>query len=125
MTNARPTVAVLGASRDPRKFGYRSVQAHLRHGYDVYPINPHATDIAGVTAYPSLDQLPIATVDRITVYLPAEISLTLLDQIAAKHPREVWFNPGSESDELIARAEQLGLPVITACSLIDLESRNH
>lgn len=125
MTDVRPTVAVLGASRDPRKFGYRSVQSHLRHGYEVFPINPHATDVGGVKAYPSLDQLPITTIERITVYLPAEVSVTLLDQIAAKHPREVWFNPGSESDELIARAEQLGLPVITACSLIDLEGRNH
>lgn len=124
MTAGKPTVAILGASRDPRKFGYRSVVSHLRHGYDVYPINPQADEIGGIRAYPSLDQLPLATIERISVYLPPEIGLTLLDQIAAKHPREVWFNPGSESRELLDRAEALGLPVIAACSLIDLESRS-
>jgi hypothetical protein len=90
----------------------------------VYPINLHANDIAGVKAYPSLDQVPLATIERISVYLPAETGLMLLDQIAAKQPREVWFNPGSESNELLERAESLGLPVIAACSLIDLESRS-
>lgn len=117
----RPTVAILGASRDPQKYGYRSVQSHLRHGYEVFPINPRAESVAGIKAWPSLNDLPVDTVDRISVYLPPEIGIEYLDQIAAKHPREVWFNPGSESDLLLARAEQLGLPAIAACSLIDLE----
>lgn len=124
MTPSKPTVAILGASRDPRKFGYRSVVSHLRHGYEVYPINPQADEIAGIRAYPSLDQVPLGTIERISVYLPPETGLALLEQIAAKQPREVWFNPGSESRELLERAESLGLPVIAACSLIDLESRN-
>lgn len=123
MNDDQPTVAILGASRDPGKFGYRSVQSHLRHGYRVFPINPHAQSIAGQQAYPSLDQVPVETLDRISVYLPPETGIQLLEQIAAKRPQEVWFNPGSESDELLAKAEQLGLPVIAACSLIDLESR--
>ena len=119
----QPTVAILGASRDPAKFGYRSVQSHLRHGYRVFPINPHAQSIAGIKAYPTLDQIPVAKLDRISVYLPPQTGIQLLEQIAAKQPQEVWFNPGSESEDLLAKAEQLGLPVIAACSLVDLESR--
>ncbi len=33
---SRPTVAILGASRDRRKFGNQSVRAHMQQGYDVY-----------------------------------------------------------------------------------------
>ncbi len=97
------------------------MQAHLRRGYEVFPINPNAESVAGIKAYPSLDQLPVLTLDRISIYLPPETAIRLLDQIAAKHPREVWFNPGSESDALLACAEQMGLPVIAACSLMNLE----
>jgi len=118
---SQPTVAVLGASRNPRKFGYRSVVSHLRHGYRVFPINPQADSIAGVPAYPSLDTIPATRVDRITVYLPPEMGISLLKEIADKQPQEVWFNPGSESDELLAEAAKLGLPIITACSIMDLE----
>ncbi len=118
----RPTVAVLGASRERAKFGNQSVRAHQQHGYEVFPINPFADEIEGLRAYHSLDELPIKSLDRISVYLPPEIVLSLLSQIAAKHPREVWLNPGSESPEVLRKAEEIGLNVIMACSIIDAKT---
>lgn len=115
-----PTVAVLGASRDRNKYGNKSMRAHARAGWQVFPINPRADEIEGLQAYRSLRDLPVRPIDRVSVYVPAEIGLALLDDIAACQPREVWLNPGSESDELIAAAEKLGLPVICACSIVDV-----
>jgi hypothetical protein len=37
----------------------------------------------------------------------------------------VWFNPGSDSPEIVAEAERLGLPVICACSIIDVGANPH
>jgi predicted CoA-binding protein len=116
------TVAILGASRDRGKYGNQSVRAHRRAGFEVFPINLHAEEIEGIPAFRSLRDLPVGTLDRISVYLPAEVGLTLLDDIAACQPREVWFNPGSESDELLTAAERLGLNVICACSIVDAAS---
>ena len=113
-----PTVAVLGASRDRAKYGNKSVRAHARAGWEVFPINPHATQIEDLRAYRSLRELPIRTLDRVSVYLPPEIGITLLADIAARHPREVWLNPGSESEDLLSAAEKLALPVICACSIV-------
>lgn len=115
-----PTVAVLGASRDRRKYGNKSVRAHVKAGWDVYPINPQADEIEGFRAYRSLRNVPVRPLDRVSVYLPPEIGITLLDEIAACQPREVWLNPGSESEELLAAADKLGLPVICACSIVDV-----
>ena len=117
----RRTVAVLGASRDRRKFGNKSVRAHRRAGFDVFPVNPQADEIEGLPAYRSLREVPVRPIDRVSVYVPPEIGLTLLNEIAACQPREVWLNPGSESDELLAAAERLGLPIIRACSIVDVE----
>lgn len=121
-----PTAAILGASRDRNKYGNRSVRAHANAGWQVFPINPHAEEIEGIQAYRALRDVPVQPLDRVSVYLPPELSVALLDEIAACSPREVWLNPGSESDELIAAAELLGLPVICACSIVDvsLSSRN-
>ncbi len=121
----KKTVAVIGASNDRRKFGNRAVRAYRAEGWDVYPINPHAAEIEGLRAYPSILDVPVA-VDRATVYLQPEVTLSVLDEVARKGVRELFLNPGSESSEVVRRAEELGLLPILACSIVDIgRSPNH
>jgi predicted CoA-binding protein len=54
----------------------------------------------------------------ISVYLPPAVLLQVLRDIAAKGCDELWINPGTESDEVLAEAERLGLNVIQACSIV-------
>jgi len=110
-------VAVIGASSDPRKFGNRAVRTFMRRGYEVLPVNPNETTIEGLPAWRSVADIP-GPLDMVTFYVPPEIGVGLLDEVAAAHPDEVWFNPGSEDDQLIARARELGLRPILACSII-------
>lgn len=114
------TVAIIGASATRTKFGNRSLRAHLLRGYTVYPVNPKGGQIEGLTVYRSISEIPVECLDRVSMYVPPEIGMTLLDEIAAKGCGELWLNPGSESDELIARARELGLEPIVACSIIDV-----
>ena len=115
----------MGASRDRRKFGNKAVRAHLQQGYDVFPVNPYASEIEGLKAYADLTSVPGQHLDRISVYLPPEIGLGLLEEIRKRGATEVWFNPGSDSPEIVAEAERLGLPVICACSIIDVGANPH
>jgi len=112
------SVAILGASADPTKYGYKSVLAHLEKGFDVYPVNPKGGEIAGLPVYRSLADIPEGRLSRISVYLPPAIAMQLLSEIAARGCDELWLNPGSESDELVAAAQALGLEPITACSIV-------
>lgn len=120
---SKPTVAILGASTDRAKYGNKSVRAHLRAGYDVYPVNPKATEIERLRAYSTLADVPVQNLDRISMYLPPSVGLKVLPEIAAKGAREIWFNPGSESQELLQKAEELGLNVISGCSIVDVGMR--
>ena len=122
VADRKPTVIVVGASRDTRKFGNISVRAHLQHGFEVFPVNPNTDEVEGLKAFRSIREVPLESVDRVTVYLPPTIAIDLLEEIAEKHPREVWMNPGSESSALLKKAEGLGLPIITACSIVDLKT---
>lgn len=119
----RPTVAILGASADPEKFGNKSLRAHVAQGYDVYPVNPKGGEIEGLTVYESLSDVPVDHLSRISVYLPPVIGMTVIDEVAAKGCDELWLNPGSDSPELVARARELGLEPITACSIVDVNRR--
>jgi predicted CoA-binding protein len=115
-----PTVAVLGASDDRSKYGNKAVRAFRDQGWKVYPIHPTLTEVEGMPAYPDLDAVPIERLDRVSFYVPPRIGLELIDAVARKPVGEVWLNPGSESPELLARAEALGLNVIQACSILDI-----
>jgi predicted CoA-binding protein len=114
----RQSVAVVGASTERSKFGNKAVRAYRSTGFDVYPIHPRARQVEGLTAYPSLDALPLERLDRVSFYVPPAVGLQVLDQVARKQVGELWLNPGSESPELLARAEALGLNVIQACSIL-------
>lgn len=118
--NAQRTVAVVGASTQRRKYGNRAVRAHTDQGWTVFPIHPTAEQIEGWPAFASLGELPVAQVERVTMYLPPAIGVTLLEAIARKRPREVWLNPGSADEQLLAKAEELRLPIIQACSIVDI-----
>lgn len=54
------SVAVVGANRSPLTIGHEIVANLLRGGFpgSVFPVNPHADEIAGARAYPSIRELP-------------------------------------------------------------------
>jgi uncharacterized protein len=113
------TVAIIGASNDRHKFGNKAVRAFLRRGYEVFPVNPHEPTIEGLPAFKSARDLPIRP-QMVSVYLRPEILQTVLPDIAARGCDELWLNPGTESDTVIATAEKLGLNVIQACSIVGI-----
>ena len=110
-------VAVIGASRNRQKFGNRAVRAFLREGYTVVPINPHEPEIEGLRSYRSVLDVP-GSIDMASFYVPPAIGETVIDEIARKQIPEVWLNPGSESEALVARARSLSLNPIVACSIV-------
>lgn len=113
------TVAVVGASADRSKYSNKSVRAHLQQGWRVYPVNPKGGQIEGMTCYPGVRYVGVH-LDRVTLYLPPKIGIEVLGDIAAVKPGEFFVNPGAESDELVARAKELGLDPILACSIVDV-----
>jgi predicted CoA-binding protein len=110
-------VAVIGASSNRNKFGNRAVRAFRQQGYTVVPINPHEAEVEGLKAYASVLDVP-GTIDMASFYVPPEIGEQVIGEIATKGIAEVWLNPGTESDALIARARALQIQPIVACSII-------
>lgn len=110
-------VAVIGASSNPNKYGHKAVKAFLKQGYTVYPVNPKEEEILGLKVYKSIKDIP-SRPNMVSVYVPPQITVKLLPEIAEKGCDELWLNPGTESEEALKKAEELGLNVVQACSIL-------
>ncbi|HSA87295.1 MAG TPA: GNAT family N-acetyltransferase, partial [Nitrospira sp.] len=104
------SVAIVGASRDPKSIGYRLLDA-VRTGQfqgAVYPVNPHASEIAGVPVYPSVLAIP-GPVDLAIVAVPRPHVLSVVDECAEKGVRALvvitagFSEVGAEGAELQRR----------------------
>lgn len=117
-----PTIAIIGASSDRSKYGNKATRAFLHGGWTVYPVNPKEETLEGVSCYKRLADVP-EPIDRISLYVPPNIGLAMIDEIAAKKPGELFLNPGSESEALVAAAKASGLSPIQACSIVNIGLR--
>ena len=79
------SVAVIGASRNEKKVGFKVIQGLRRCGYEgiIYPINVKATEVAGLPAYKSILDVP-DDVDLAFVSLPATGVFEALEQCVEK-----------------------------------------
>lgn len=117
-----PTVAVIGASNQRNKYGNKAVRAYQRQGWTVYPVNPTESTVEGLPAFATVEAIP-GPVDRAALYVPPQVGVALLEGVARKGIRELFVNPGAESDELLATADRLGLEAIQACAIVDIGER--
>ena len=82
------SVAVIGASRNPDAVGGAVVRNLLASGYPgpIYPVNPSATSIQGLAAYPSVEAIA-ESVDLAIIALPAARVVEAADQCGRKAVR--------------------------------------
>lgn len=122
MAPSEHTVAVLGASPKPGRYSNQAVRLLKEQGYRVIPVHPR---------FPEIEELPVAPavsaiqepVDTLTLYVGAERSQPLIDDIVALAPGRVIFNPGSESAELERALKNNGITFFHACTLVMLRTR--
>lgn len=79
------SVAVIGASRHKTHIGYRLLESLQQNRFTgtIIPVNPHATEIAGLPAFPSLRSVP-GPVDLAIIAVPPHAVLDVIDDCAAK-----------------------------------------
>ncbi|MCC6016825.1 MAG: acetate--CoA ligase [Desulfurococcaceae archaeon] len=79
------SVAVIGASRDPNKVGHAILKNIIESGYKgrVYPVNPKADSVLGLTAYKSVLDIP-DEVDLAVIVIPAQNVLDVMEECGRK-----------------------------------------
>lgn len=103
--------AVVGATPDKEKFGYKIFKKLKEHGYTVYAVNPKYDDIGGDKVYKNLQALP-ETPECINMVVGPKVSKIILDEIKELEIPYVWFQPGTFDEETIEKAESYNLNIV-------------
>lgn len=117
------SVAVVGASTDPKKLGHAVVYNIVTHGFpgDVYPINPKAEQIMGRRCYPSVLAVP-GEIDLAVIVVPSQAVLSVVEECGQKGVggiivitagfREVGPQGLAMEKELLATVRRYGMRMI-------------
>ncbi len=102
--------ALLGATQDRDKYGYKIFKSLEENGYTVYGVNPKYNSVDGIKIYNSLDDLP-ATLEAIDMVVNPQISLNSLEKIKEKGIKNIWFQSGSFDERVIEKAREMGFNI--------------
>jgi len=113
------TIAVVGVSRNKAKYGFIVFEDLLDAGYAVFGVNPNADYILEQKIYNTLYELPEKP-DIVVTVTPPEVTEKVVDACLNTGVKEIWMQPGSESEEAVKKAEKRGISVIhNACIMIE------
>ena len=105
------TLAVVGVSRDGKKFGNTAYKELKAKGYRVIPVNPHAEAIEGDLCYPSLSDLP-DPVDGVLIVVPPSETEKVVREAAEAGITRVWMQQGAESVAAVRFCEEQGISAV-------------
>ena len=115
--------AVVGASRDPKKYGHQVYKDMGNTGYRVYPVNPNANEVLGDKCYPSLEALPIKP-DVADLVVPPKVTEQVVRTCKRLGIKKVWMQPGSESETAISFCRENEIDVVHGvCVMVERRSR--
>ncbi len=116
------TWAVIGVSNDRNKYGNKIFRDLREAGYTVYAVNPKLTEVEGEPCYASLKDLPDKP-EVVDVVVPPAVAEKIVDDCLEQNIQNIWFQPGSESDQAIKKAKAGGMTVVAnACIMIQKQA---
>jgi len=117
---------VVGASVDRSKYGNKVLRCYQMKGLRALPVNPREREVEGVACVASVSDLPVE-VSSISVITPPAVTERVVDEAVLKGVKNIWMQPGAESQVAIEKCVKAGINVIAdgSCILVVLGYREH
>ena len=117
--------AVAGVSRQPGQAANAVYRKLKSSGYQVFPVNPNASEVEGVQCYPNVGSIP-HPVDGVVVATHPTAALEVVRHSAERGVSGVWFHrsygEGSVSEEAVRECQARGMNcIVGGCPLMFCE----
>ena len=107
---------VLGASPNPARYSNMAVKLLREKGHPVIAVGLRNGTIADIEI--EKGQPHHENIDTITLYLGPKNQTAQYEYILSLNPKRIIFNPGTENKALMEMAEEAGIEVEVACTLV-------
>lgn len=100
----KKVIAVVGASDNTEKYGFKIFADLLNKGFNVYPVNVHKKEVLGHESFKDLKELSSFLSKKgeriyiIDLVIPPDKTFSVLGDAVELGIRKIWFQPGSESN---------------------------
>lgn len=109
---AATPIALVGVSRNPKKFGQAAFKELWEKGLDLIPVNPHSDEILGQKAYRDVKSLP-SEVKGIIVMTKKDQTAEVVRNAAAKGIKNIWIQQMADSKEALKELEGTDINFVT------------
>ena len=117
-------IAVVGASDNKNKWGWKIYKKLKSSDFNVYPINPNHKKIDNSICYPDLKSLQEKP-DIVIIVVPSKIAVQIIKECKNLGIDKVWMQPGSESEKAINICKKNHIKLIyNNCFIVDGLKRN-
>lgn len=109
---------VLGASDNPSRYSYMAIKRLAAHNHPVIAVGKKETTVGNIAIHK--EHIQEEGIDTVTLYLNPQNQKEYYDYILNLHPKRIIFNPGTENQELIKKAQDAGIEPFIGCTLVML-----
>ena len=105
-------IALVGVSRNPKKFGYAVFKELKEKGMKLIPVNPNAEEIMGEKTYPNVKMLP-PEVQSIIVFTKKDQTASVIRDAKERGIKQIWIQQMADSKEALDELKDSGINFIT------------
>ena len=114
---------VVGASTNPERYSFIAANMLKSYGHEIILLGKKEGEVAGSQI--ETNQKQFEEIDTITMYVGAKHQPELYDYLLELKPRRIIFNPGTENPVFEEKAQQAGIAVEEACTLVLLSTHQY
>lgn len=112
-------IAVIGVSSKEEKYGFKIFRDLIKAGFNVEGVNPANGEVLGKKIYRNLKELGGA-LDLVITVVPPQVTERIIDECKELGIKEIWMQPGSESDAAVEKADKYGMSAMyNSCFMVE------
>jgi uncharacterized protein len=113
---------IIGATPNTSRYAYLAAEMLSEYDHEIVPVGIKTGEVLGNKILNIREKPAIENVDTVTLYLGSQHQQEWYNYIFSLKPKRIIFNPGAENTAFKQLAEEQGIEVLEACTLVLLRT---